>query len=80
MNFTKFLQKWFGLRGNLNRRQDKIDLDAEPGSGKGEFTKKGWEAWGRFIEMLDDMREIGLLPKDGSDYIVEKIWDIVFDD
>lgn len=72
MNFTKFLQRWFGLKGNLLRRPDRI---------KGEdpcddFTKKGWDAWGRFLEMVSDMEDLGLLDKDNE--VREKVWDIVY--
>lgn len=80
MTFTKFLRKWFGLNGNLLRRADKVDENAEPWTGKGDFTLKGWNKWGDFLLMLSDMVALNLITEDQKDTIADRVWDIVFND
>lgn len=74
--FEDLLKKHFALENKLHSELDPIK--DESWDVKDYFTDEGWEAWGRYIELVEDMAKIGLLDERGKDYLIEKVWDIVW--
>lgn len=61
-DFEKFLQDHFGLVGPLRSDLDRTDPENwEKYDIDKFFTKEGWDAWQRAIDLFDDMAKIGLL-------------------
>lgn len=63
-DFEAFLQKHFGLKCDLHSDLDPSDPKAfEDHDMEEYFTKGGWAAWQRALDLVFDMEEIGLIPK-----------------
>ena len=75
-NFEDLLKRYFGLKTKLLSgipEEDEVKPDDA-------FTKEGWDSWGRYIDLVEDMKAIGLLDEEEGDRLIERVWDIVYED
>lgn len=75
-DFEAFLQKHFGLVGKLLSDLDATNDELWEDHDLEEFySKEGWDAWQRAIDLVDDMAEIGLLSDDARNNIIHSFCD-----
>ena len=64
------LREYFGLKGEYA-------ICGDEGARRGWWTDGTDKAYGRFISLVCDMEEVGLLEKGQADLIAERAMDIV---
>ena len=87
MTTEEFLRKYFGLKGefytkewkellaNGSKEEQFAYLDDETPDCKKQFTREAWEAWGKALDMFDDLEREGYLGGGSKGDYAQFLWE-----